>query len=46
VTAPADWDVVQDRERSERPNVPWLDVDLTANEIYRDAQRPGQDRLV
>src|SRR4029077_20547479 len=35
VTAPADRDVVRDPERSERPNVPWLDVDLTANEIYR-----------
>jgi cytochrome P450 len=33
--SPTDWDVVHDTERAERPDVAWLDVDLTANEIYR-----------
>jgi len=46
VTAPADRDVVRDRERSERPNVPWLDVDLTANEIYRDGVPYGRFRAL
>jgi cytochrome P450 len=31
-----DWDLIHDMERAERPDVPWLDIDLTAAEVYRD----------
>jgi hypothetical protein len=35
VSAP-DWDTVHASERAARSDVPWLDIDLTANDIYRD----------